>query len=91
MFGVKQRLFVSYQDSTINLTHFYHGDCGSFARIDNASASCVAILERSTDEGMSLAWVGEIAEPGLNYAYTQIGNMGSSCRGWWRRRFLCAS
>lgn len=87
MFGISQRLFVSYQSSTITLTYFYHENCGSFARIENAPASCIAVLERSADDRMSWAWVGEIVEPGLNYAYTQIGN--NLDRRWSRAVLAC--
>jgi hypothetical protein len=73
-FVTEQRITVDYQGYTIALSYYYHGECGSFARIENAPTSCAAVLERSTDNGVSWAWVGEIVEPGLSYAYTQIGN-----------------
>ena len=73
-FVVEQRITVDYQAYSITLSYFYHDQCGSFARIENAPTSCAAVLERSTDNGVSWAWVGEIVEPGLDYAYTQIGN-----------------
>jgi hypothetical protein len=73
-FEVHERHRVIYRGGEIELTHFYHPDCGSYARIENAPTTCVAVLERSTDLGASWDWVAEIVEPELTFAYTQIGN-----------------
>jgi hypothetical protein len=74
LFEVFETHDVSYGNQTITLKYLYHGDCGSYARIENAPTSCAAILERTTDHGVSWAWVGEVVEPYLDFAYTQIGN-----------------
>ncbi len=64
----------TYQDYEITLKYFYHDDCGSFARIDDAPENCAVMLDRSTDGGVSWAWVREFVEPGLDFAYTKMGN-----------------
>lgn len=68
------RRVATFEGYEITLEYFYHWDCGSFAKISNAPENCAAILERSTDEGNTWAWVSEIVEPGLNFAYTMTGN-----------------
>ena len=73
-FKLNQRLIVTYQGHEVTLSYFSLEDCGSFAKIENAPTNCAAVLERSTDDGVSWAWVGEIVEPHLDYAYTMIGN-----------------
>ncbi|MFJ7073783.1 hypothetical protein [Streptomyces sp. NPDC098781] len=57
------------------LKYFYSDRCGSFARIENSRANCAALLERS-DSGAARAdgWVSETVDPGIDYAYTMIGN-----------------
>jgi hypothetical protein len=65
----------SYQGRTITLKYYYHGECGSFARIENApSGQCWAYLDRSNDGGQTWANVTEPVDPGINYAYTKVGN-----------------
>lgn len=64
----------TYQDQVIALDYYFHGDCGSFAMIENAPESCAVILDRSTDGGESWAWVRELVEPDLDFAYTMMGN-----------------
>jgi hypothetical protein len=73
-FQLQQRTTGTYQDREIALEYFYHDDCGSFARIEDAPEDCVVILDRSTDAGVSWAWVRERVEPGLDFAYTMMGN-----------------
>lgn len=58
----------------IALQYYYHDDCGSFARIENAPEGCAVILDRSTDGGMSWTWVRELIKPGFDYACTKMGN-----------------
>jgi hypothetical protein len=64
----------TYQGYTITLSHYYHDDCGSYARIDDAPEGCAAFLDRSTDDGATWAWVSELVEPDLDFAYTKMGN-----------------
>ncbi|MFE8952957.1 hypothetical protein [Streptomyces althioticus] len=57
------------------LKYYYSDTCGSFARIENAGANCVALLERSNSgAGRADGWVSETVDAGLDYAYTKIGN-----------------
>jgi hypothetical protein len=65
---------VSYGGRTITLKYFYNGNCGSFARIENAPTNCSAYLDRSDDGGASWVNTSEPVEAGLTYAYTKIGN-----------------
>ncbi|MDN3027903.1 hypothetical protein [Streptomyces sp. S.PB5] len=57
------------------LKYFYSDKCGSYARIENSRQNCAAVLERS-DNGVGRAdgWVSESVDPGITYAYTQMGN-----------------
>jgi hypothetical protein len=61
---------------TIALKYFYSGGCGSFARIDNAPRDCSVWLDRTPDGNTVGGWdyVGETVDPGINYAYTKVGN-----------------
>lgn len=57
------------------LKYFYSDRCGSFARIENARVNCAAVLERSNNgAGRADGWVSETVDPGIDYAYTMIGN-----------------
>jgi hypothetical protein len=57
------------------LKYFYSDSCGSFARIENSRPGCVAVLQRSNDGvGRVDGWVSESVDPGINYAYTKLGN-----------------
>ncbi|PZT70266.1 hypothetical protein DN402_32540 [Streptomyces sp. SW4] len=57
------------------LKYFYSDKCGSFARIEKSRANCAAVLERSnTGAGRADGWVSETVDPGIDYAYTMIGN-----------------
>jgi hypothetical protein len=57
------------------LKYFYSDKCGSFARIENSRPGCVAVLQRSNDGvGRVDGWVSESVDPGITYAYTQMGN-----------------
>jgi hypothetical protein len=57
------------------LKYFYSSKCGSFARIENSRANCAAVLQRSNSgTGRVDGWVSETVDPGINYAYTKIGN-----------------
>ncbi|GGX90403.1 hypothetical protein [Streptomyces minutiscleroticus] len=59
----------------MSLKYFYSDRCGSFARIENSRQNCSAVLERSNSgAGNADAWVAESVDPGINYAYTKIGN-----------------
>lgn len=64
----------TYQGYEIELRYYYHDDCGSLAVILNAPESCAVILHRSTDGGMSWAWIRELVEPGFKHARTKMGN-----------------
>ncbi|MDL5205698.1 hypothetical protein [Streptomyces sp. ALI-76-A] len=61
--------------SGMALKYFYSDTCGSFARIENSRANCAAVLQRS-DSGVGRVdgWVSETVDPGINYAYTKLGN-----------------
>jgi len=69
------RLIHSTTWNGIRLKYFYSDVCGSFARIENAPQNSSALLQRS-DDGRPEAdgWVAESVDPGINYAYTMIGN-----------------
>lgn len=57
------------------LKYFYSDKCGSFARIENSRPGCVAVLQRSNSGvGRVDGWVSESVDPGITYAYTQMGN-----------------
>ncbi|OPG10991.1 hypothetical protein B1R27_00340 [Streptomyces sp. GKU 895] len=57
------------------LKYFYSDKCGSFARIENSRENCAAVLQRSDNGvGRNDGWVSETVDPGINYAYTQMGN-----------------
>ncbi len=57
------------------LKYFYSDKCGSFARIENSRANCAAVLQRSNNgTGRVDGWVSETVDPGIDYAYTQMGN-----------------
>ncbi|GAA4326322.1 hypothetical protein GCM10023086_53800 [Streptomyces venetus] len=57
------------------LKYFYSDKCGSFARIENSRANCAAVLQRSNGGvGRVDGWVSETVDPGITYAYTQMGN-----------------
>jgi hypothetical protein len=78
--GCKYRLQNSakgrYGGRTISLRYYYSGRCGSFARIDNAAPSCRVWLDRTPDGDTVGGWdfVGETVDPGIDFAYTQVGN-----------------
>jgi hypothetical protein len=78
--GCKYRLTRSakgvWGGRTIPLRYYYSGRCGSFARIDNAPRSCKVWLDRTPDRDTVGGWdfVGETVDPGLNFAYTKVGN-----------------
>ena len=59
---------------TVTLKYFYNGACGSFARIENAPRNCWVVLDRSTDGGRTWTWVMETVDPGIDFAYTMMGN-----------------
>jgi hypothetical protein len=61
---------------TITLRYFYSGRCGSFARIDNAPRDCSVWLDRTPDRDTVGGWdyVGETVDPGIDFAYTKVGN-----------------
>jgi hypothetical protein len=73
-YRLQQSRRASWGGRTITLKYFYSGGCGSFARIDNAPRDCVALLDRSTDGGRTWSWVQETVDPGINFAYTMVGN-----------------
>ncbi|MFC8987341.1 MULTISPECIES: hypothetical protein [unclassified Streptomyces] len=57
------------------LKYFYSATCGSFARIENSRSNCSAVLERSNNGvGRADGWVSETVDPGIDYAYSKIGN-----------------
>lgn len=82
-FELVQSTSGTYQDHVIALKYYYHDDCGSFARIEDAPETCAVILDRSTDGGASWTWIRELVEPGLDFAYTMMGNNleGRTSRG----------
>lgn len=66
---------VTYKGYNMRLKYYYHGSCGSFARIEGApSGKCWAYLDRSDDGGRTWAYVNEPVDAGINYAYTKMGN-----------------
>lgn len=73
-YGLNQSRTASWAGRSIRLKYFYSGGCGSFARIENAPRDCRVVLDRSTDGGRSWSWVLETVDPGIDYAYTQVGN-----------------
>ncbi|MFJ5260307.1 hypothetical protein ACIQAC_07490 [Streptomyces sp. NPDC088387] len=61
--------------SGMALKYFYSSKCGSFARIENSRANCAAVLQRSNSgAGRVDGWVSETVDPGINYAYSKMGN-----------------
>ena len=75
-YSLLQSKRVVRQGRTIMLKYFYNGRCGSFARIDNAPGDCSVYLDRTPDGDTVGGWafVGETVDPGINFAYTQVGN-----------------
>jgi hypothetical protein len=61
---------------SVRLRYYYSGGCGSFARIDNAPRDCSVFLDRTPDGDTVGGWdyVGETVDPGINFAYTKVGN-----------------
>ncbi len=65
----------SWGGRNITLKYFYSSQCGSFARIENAPRECWVILDRTLDRTVNKwEWVGETVDPGINFAYTMVGN-----------------
>jgi hypothetical protein len=75
-YSLLQSKQASWRGRTITLKYFYNGRCGSFARIDNAPGDCKAYLDRTPDRDTVGGWafVGETVDPGISFAYTQVGN-----------------
>jgi hypothetical protein len=73
-YSLNQSRTASWGGHSIRLRYFYSGGCGSFARIDNAPRNCTAIIDRSADGGRTWSSVWESVDPGINFAYTQVGN-----------------
>jgi len=65
----------SWKGRSVTLRYLYSGKCGSYARIDNAPADCKVYLDRTPSSNRAhWDWVAETVDPGINYAYTQVGN-----------------
>jgi hypothetical protein len=75
-YGLQQSRTGSWGGRTIRLRYYYSGGCGSFARIDNAPRDCSVWLDRTPDRDTVGGWdyVGETVDPGINFAYTKVGN-----------------
>ena len=67
-------------DRPVTLKYFYSGGCGSYARIDNAPGDCSVFLDRTynntynNSDSSTWANVIETVDPGINFAYTKVGN-----------------
>jgi hypothetical protein len=73
--GTFQQVGATRYAGGMALKYFYSSKCGSFARIENSRANCAAVLQRSNSgTGRVDGWVSETVDPGINYAYTKIGN-----------------
>ncbi|MGW2175780.1 hypothetical protein ACWC1C_35160 [Streptomyces sp. NPDC001705] len=73
--GTFQQVGATRYAEGMALKYFYSSRCGSFARIENSRANCAAVLERSNSgAGRADGWVSETVDPGINYAYSKIGN-----------------
>ncbi|MFI6931971.1 hypothetical protein [Streptomyces sp. NPDC050287] len=73
--GTFQQVGATRYAEGMALKYFYSSKCGSFARIENSRANCAAVLQRSNSgTGRVDGWVSETVDPGINYAYTKIGN-----------------
>ncbi|WP_138497885.1 hypothetical protein [Nostoc sp. PA-18-2419] len=76
-YSLLQTKKATWTGSTITLKYFYNGKCGSFARIENAPPYCRVYLDRtrsSNPNPSSWDYVGETVDPGINFAYTKVGN-----------------
>ena len=73
-YSLNQRRVATWRGHRITLRYFYSGGCGSFARIDNAPRNCTAIIDRSANGGRTWSAVWETVDPGIDFAYTQVGN-----------------
>ncbi len=76
-YNLQQSKSATWAGSKITLKYFYSGQCGSFARIDNAPPYCKVYLDRtrsSNPNPSSWDYVGETVDPGINFAYTKVGN-----------------
>ncbi|MEU9332590.1 hypothetical protein AB0D49_05405 [Streptomyces sp. NPDC048290] len=73
--GTFSQVGATQYHSGMALKYYYSSKCGSFARIENSRANCAAVLQRSNNGvGRVDGWVSETVDPGINYAYTQIGS-----------------
>lgn len=70
------RTTVRWGGRDILVEYFYSGGCGSYARINNAPRQCAAFLDRTRYSNNVKIWdfVAEGVDPGIDYAYTQVGN-----------------
>ena len=73
-YSLKQSRVASWGGRRITLRYYYSGGCGSFARIDNAPRACTAIIDRSANGGRTWSSVWETVDPGIDFAYTKVGN-----------------
>ena len=75
-YSLNQSRVATWGGRRITLRYYYSGGCGSFARIDNAPRDCSVWLDRTPDRDTVGGWdyVGETVDPGINFAYTKVGN-----------------
>jgi hypothetical protein len=75
-FRLRESTHDRFAGRTITLRYFYSRGCGSYARIDNAPRSCEVWLDRTRGRDTIGGWdsVYETVDPGLDFAYTRIGN-----------------
>ena len=75
-YNLQQSKTAIWAGRTITLKYFYSAGCGSYARIDNAPRDCSVFLDRTrySNDVSSHEYVGETVDPGINFAYTKVGN-----------------
>lgn len=75
-YNLLQSKTATWSGRNITLKYFYSDGCGSFARIDNAPRDCSVYLDRTRYSYNVTSWeyVGETVDPGISFAYTQVGN-----------------
>ncbi|WP_152588151.1 hypothetical protein [Nostoc sphaeroides] len=76
-YNLLQSKKATWTGSTITLKYFYSDGCGSFARIENAPPYCSVYLDRTRSTNPNPTrwdYVGETVDPGINFAYTKVGN-----------------
>lgn len=74
-FKKHEEVIRSWNGYNIQIQYFLSPNCGSYARMNFAPRACAVFLDRTLDPYYTYEWtfVAEGVDPGINYAYTQVG------------------